>query len=72
VANRGANSSIAASVNIDVPTCGDMGELPSTLPSFLLPNVPFNAETLQIIFPYAVTLAIRRATRIASNRLITR
>lgn len=44
--------------NIDVPTVGDMGELPSTLPSFILPNVPFNAETLQIIFPYALTLAI--------------
>jgi SulP family sulfate permease len=44
--------------HIDVPTVGDMGELPSTLPSFVLPNVPFNAETLQIIFPYAVTLAI--------------
>ncbi|WP_422756923.1 SulP family inorganic anion transporter [Microcoleus anatoxicus] len=43
---------------IDVPTVGDMGELPSAFPSFLLPNVPFNLETLQIIFPYAVTLAI--------------
>ncbi len=50
----------AASIfmGIDVPTVGDMGELPSTLPSFGLPNVPFNAETLQIIFPYALTLAI--------------
>ncbi|MEC4985240.1 MAG: SulP family inorganic anion transporter [Oscillatoria sp. PMC 1068.18] len=44
--------------NIDVPTVGDMGELPTTLPSFTLANVPFNLETLQIIFPYALTLAI--------------
>ncbi len=50
----------AASIfgNIDVPTVGDMGELPSAFPAFLLPNVPFNLETLQIIVPYALTLAI--------------
>ena len=43
--------------NIDVPTVGDMGELPSTFPLFTLPHVPFNSETLRIIFPYALTLA---------------
>lgn len=50
----------AASIigKIDVPTVGDMGELPTALPSFLLPTVPFNLETLQIIVPYALTLAI--------------
>jgi SulP family sulfate permease len=50
----------AASIigKIDVPTVGDMGELPTAFPSFLLPSVPLNWETLQIIFPYAVTLAI--------------
>lgn len=50
----------AASIigNIDVPTVGDMGELPTALPAFLLPTVPFNLETLQIIIPYALTLAI--------------
>lgn len=42
---------------IDVPTVGDMGELPSTLPLFSLPAVPFNFETIRIIFPYALTLA---------------
>jgi len=39
-------------------TVGDMGDLPSTLPVFLLPDVPLNWETLQIIFPYALSLAI--------------
>lgn len=39
-------------------TVGDMGDLPSTLPVFLLPNVPLNFETLQIIFPFAISLAI--------------
>ncbi len=39
-------------------TVGDMGELPSTLPVFLLPDVPLNWETLQIILPFAISLAI--------------
>jgi SulP family sulfate permease len=34
-----------------------MGELPSTLPMFLLPNVPLTLETLWIILPYAAPLA---------------
>lgn len=45
-------------MGIDVRTVGDMGELPDTLPVFLWPDVPFNFETLQIIFPYAFALAI--------------
>ncbi len=44
-------------INMDLRTVGDMGELPSTLPIFLFPDVPLNLETLMIIFPYAVTLA---------------
>lgn len=43
---------------IDVPTVGDMGELPTTLPFLQIPQVPFNFETLAIIFPYAITLSI--------------
>lgn len=43
--------------NVDVRTVGDMGELPSTLPIFLIPDIPFTLETLQIILPYALTLA---------------
>ncbi len=42
---------------LSVNTVGDMGRLPSTLPSFLIPNVPFTLETLQIIFPYSLTMA---------------
>jgi SulP family sulfate permease len=37
---------------------GDMGTLPSGLPAFLLPDIPWNLETLQIIFPTAFALAI--------------
>jgi SulP family sulfate permease len=43
---------------IDVRTVGDMGDLPSTLPVFLIPDIPLNWTTLEIIFPYAVTLMV--------------
>lgn len=42
----------------DVRTVGDMGALPDTLPVFLIPDVPLTFETLQIIFPYALAVAI--------------
>jgi sulfate permease, SulP family len=42
----------------DVRNVGDMGQLPDTLPIFLLPEIPFNFETLKIIFPYSFALAI--------------
>lgn len=50
--------SIALSMfmGLDLRTVGDMGELPDTLPMFLLPNIPLNLETLLIILPYALTL----------------
>lgn len=44
--------------NLDVRTVGDMGELPSSVPVFFLPNIPLNLETLTIILPYAIPLAI--------------
>ena len=45
-------------LGLDIRTVGDMGELPDSLPIFLLPDIPLNLETLNIIFPYAVTMAI--------------
>jgi len=44
--------------DIQVRTIGDMGDLPDTLPIFLWPDVPFNFETLSIIFPYSISIAI--------------
>ncbi|MBE1207461.1 SulP family inorganic anion transporter [Aminobacter carboxidus] len=41
-----------------IRTVGDMGALPSELPWFALPQVPFTLETLRIILPYALTLAM--------------
>jgi SulP family sulfate permease len=42
----------------DVRTVGDMGALPDTLPVFLLPDIPLTLETLTIIFPYAIAVAV--------------
>ena len=43
---------------IDVRTVGDIGQLPDTLPIFLFPDIPLNFETLWIILPYSISLAI--------------
>ncbi|MGF1486609.1 MAG: SulP family inorganic anion transporter [Prochloraceae cyanobacterium] len=51
-------TAIAIFLDIEVPTVGDMGEIPTTFPPFALPQVPLNLETLEIIFPYAITLAL--------------
>ena len=42
----------------DVRTVGDMGALPDTLPVFLIPDIPLNLETLTIILPYSVAVAV--------------
>ncbi|MFJ1815493.1 SulP family inorganic anion transporter [Staphylococcus saprophyticus] len=42
----------------DIRTVGDLGSIKQTLPHFLVPNVPYNLETLQIIFPYSLSMAI--------------
>jgi SulP family sulfate permease len=49
---------VAMYFNLDIRTVGDMGALPDTLPIFLWPDVPLNFETLAIVFPYSVSLAI--------------
>ncbi len=43
---------------VTVPTVGDEGELPESLPSLLLPDVPLSLETLQIIAPFALAMAL--------------
>jgi sulfate permease, SulP family len=43
---------------MNIRTVGDMGTLPTSLPTFLLPDVPFNLDTLLIILPYSISLAI--------------
>ena len=49
---------IAIYTGSEVRTVGDMGNLTQALPIFLIPSIPFTFETLQIIFPYSLALAI--------------
>lgn len=51
-------SAIAIFTGSGVRTIGDMGELTQALPMFLLPDIPLTFETLQIIFPYSLSIAI--------------
>lgn len=51
-------ASVSLGLDETLRTVGDMGQLPASLPVFLLPDVPLNIETLLIILPYAVSLAI--------------
>lgn len=53
-----AIAAYAMATGLDVPTVGDEGELPDSLPSLLIPDVPLTIETLQIIAPYALAMAL--------------
>lgn len=48
---------VAVTAGISIPTVGDEGELPSTLPVLGIPSVPLSLETMTIIAPYSITLA---------------
>jgi sulfate permease, SulP family len=50
-------TAISLGFGLHLRTVGDLGELPSTLPVFSIPQIPFTWETLKIIFPYSLTLA---------------
>ena len=44
--------------SVRIPTVGDEGELPSSLPTLFFPDVPFTWETVKIIAPYALAMAL--------------
>mgnify|MGYP003644302997 CR=1 FL=1 len=50
-------SIISVALHLDVRAVADLGELPTSLPSLLIPNVPFTLETLWIILPYSIGVA---------------
>jgi SulP family sulfate permease len=50
-------TAVSIALGLDIRTVGDMGELPDSLPMFFIPDIPLTLETLQIILPYAITLA---------------
>jgi len=49
---------ITVAAALDVPNVGDQGDLPESLPTLMIPDVPMTLETLQIIAPYAVAMAL--------------
>ncbi|KJK34500.1 sulfate permease [Streptomyces variegatus] len=49
---------ITVAAGIAVPTVGDRGALPSSLPVPGLPDVPFTTDTLTTIAPYAFAMAL--------------
>lgn len=51
-------TAVALYLGLDIRNVGDMGELPDTLPMFLLPDIPLTLETLLIIAPYSIALAV--------------
>ncbi|MGP9651656.1 SulP family inorganic anion transporter [Glutamicibacter sp. AOP38-B1-38] len=48
---------ITVFAKVAVPTVGDKGELPDSLPFFIIPQVPYTVETLKVIAPYALAVA---------------
>ena len=51
-------TALTLTLGLDVRTVGDMGALPDTLPVFLIPDIPLSFETLMIILPYSVAVAV--------------
>ncbi|MCG6115663.1 MAG: SulP family inorganic anion transporter [Mesorhizobium sp.] len=51
-------TAVAMFFGFDLRTVGDMGDLPDTLPVFLIPDIPLNLETLMIILPYSLAVAV--------------
>jgi SulP family sulfate permease len=52
-----AVSVLARLLGIETKTVGDLGSIAGGLPGFHVPDVPFNLETLRIVFPYSLVLA---------------
>ncbi len=51
-------TAIAIVFDAPVRTIGDMGNITAALPPFHIPDVPLTMETLMIVLPYSVSLAL--------------
>ncbi|MFI6243192.1 SulP family inorganic anion transporter [Micromonospora sp. NPDC050795] len=49
---------VTVAAHVMVPTVGDQGALPDSLPVFGLPDVPYTLDTLTLIAPYALGVAL--------------
>ncbi|ONG51588.1 sodium-independent anion transporter [Pseudoroseomonas deserti] len=53
-----ALTALATAFPMPVKTVADLGRLPEALPHVFLPDIPFSLETLAIIAPYALAMAV--------------
>ncbi len=51
-------SAIAISFDLDTKRVGDLADISGSFPTFHLPQVPLNFETLKIVFPYSIIIAL--------------
>lgn len=49
---------VTVAFSLNVPDVADQGELPESLPSLFVPDVPMTFETLRILVPYALAMAL--------------
>jgi SulP family sulfate permease len=52
------STGLSMRLGLDVPTVASLGTLPSGLPQFALPQVPFNLNTLGLILPTALAISL--------------
>ncbi len=57
LAGIGVVAALVIGLGLEVPRVGDLASITGGLPSFHIPMVPLNWQTLEIILPYAVILA---------------
>ncbi|WKN29726.1 SulP family inorganic anion transporter [Porifericola rhodea] len=50
-------SAVVIGLGVDTKTVGDIASIQGSFPPFHIPAIPFNLESLQIIFPYALIVA---------------
>ena len=50
-------SSLVIFFELDTKTVGDLGSIAGDIPSFRIPDIVYDLETLKVIFPYAFLLA---------------
>ncbi|WP_396125238.1 SulP family inorganic anion transporter [Cellulomonas sp. P24] len=51
-------TAVTVGARIAMPTVGDEGKLPDSLPTLGLPHVPMTVDTLRIVAPFAVAMAL--------------
>jgi SulP family sulfate permease len=51
-------SAVVIFFHLDTKTVGDVASIKGGLPTFSIPNISLNFETLKIIFPYSLILAV--------------